>query len=217
MSEGGGQTPWHEVLAFWFPEGASRDIHAQRHEEYWRWRMHGGADKAVSARFAGLTATAAEGKLASWAETAEGRLALIILLDQFPRSLWRADARAYAQDPAALRLALDGLANGHYGALPAPWFQITFTQPPLGHAEGPDHLSRIDRLIRLREEIAARAPTPLQPLYRSLVEQAGKVRQIIASFDRHPHRNAILGRPSTEAEAAYLETGAFPHLAAFRD
>lgn len=216
MTGTGGQTPWHEVLAFWFPEGISRHVDAQHHEEHWRWRMHGGADEAISKRFSGLAAMAAEGGLASWAAVPEGRLALIILLDQFPRSLWRGDARAYGQDRAALRLALEGLANGHYEALPAPWFQITFTQP-LGHAEGPDHLARIDRLIQLRKEIAARAPAPLQPLYRLLVEQAGKVRQIIASFGRHPHRNMILGRPSTEAEAAYLETGAFPHLAAFRE
>src|SRR5690625_40226 len=97
-----------------------------------------------------------------------------------------------------------------------PWQRITFTQP-LGHAEGPDHLARIDRLIDLRIRVAAEAPPRLQPLYRSLVEQARKVRKIIASFGRHPHRNAILGRKSTPAESAYVETGAFPHLAAFRD
>lgn len=211
-----GAKPWDEVLAFWFPEGASLDIDAERHEEHWRWRMHGGADAAISARFGGLAARAAESGLEQWAAEPEGRLALIIALDQFPRSLWRGDARAYAGDGPALKLALDGLANGHYEALKLPWFQITFTQP-LGHAEGPGHLERIDQLVQLREEIATRAPAHLRPLYRSLVEQARKVRQIIASFGRHPHRNAILGRESTSAETAYIETGAFPHLAAFRD
>lgn len=210
------EDPWQETLSFWFPEGVSPDITFTSHEEHWRWRMHGGADEAISGRFAGLAARAAAGELADWAARPEGRLALIILLDQFPRSLWRGDARAYAQDGAALGLALEGLANGHYEALPMPWQRITFTQP-LGHAEGPDHLARIDRLIDLRIRVAAEAPPHLQPLYRSLAEQARKVRKIIASFGRHPHRNAILGRRSTPAESAYIKTGAFPHLAAFRD
>ncbi|WP_284040873.1 DUF924 family protein [Phaeovulum sp. NW3] len=66
---------------------------------------------------------------------AEGRLALIILLDQFSRSLWRGTARAWAQDNAALELALEGLENGHCHAFAAPWFRIARTQP-LGHCEG---------------------------------------------------------------------------------
>ena len=111
--------------------------------------------------------------------------------------------------------ALEGLENGDWAALGLPWFQIAFTQP-LGHAEGSDHLARIDRLIALRRDIAARAPAPLRPLYASLVDQAGQVRRIIASFGRHPHRNAILGRRSTPEEEAYLEKGAFPHLRVFR-
>lgn len=137
------------------------------------------------------------------------------MLDQFPRSLWRGSKRAWAQDPAALAQALEGLEKGDWAALGLPWFQIAFTQP-LGHAEGSDHLARIDRLTALRRDIAARAPTPLRPLYASLVDQAGQVRRIIASFGRHPHRNAILGRRSTPEEEAYLEKGAFPHLRAFR-
>lgn len=206
---------WHEVLAFWFPEGRAPDIAPERHAEHWRWRLHGGADDAIRARFADLTARGAQGTLDHWAATPGGRLALIIVLDQFPRSLWRGTPRAYAQDPAALALALAGLENGDCAAQPAPWFQTAFTQP-LGHAEGPGHLERIDRLITLREEIAARSPAPLQPLYRSLVAQAQDVRGVIAGFGRHPHRNAILGRASTPAEAAWLEKGAFPHLRAFR-
>ena len=204
-----------EVLAFWFPEGHRLEIDPERHAEHWRWRMHGGADEAIAARFGPLTARGAAGALDHWARTPEGRLALIVVLDQFPRSLWRGTPRAYARDPAALALALAGLENGDYAALAPPWFQIAFTQS-LGHAEGPEHLDRIDRLIGLREEIAARSPKHLQPLYHSLVAQARDVRRVIAGFGRHPHRNAILGRASTPAELAWLEKGAFPHLRAFR-
>lgn len=204
-----------EVLDFWFPEGRALDIDPDRHAELWRWRMHGGADGTIAARFGPLTERGAAGALDHWAATPEGRLALIVVLDQFPRSLWRGSKRAWAQDPAALAQALEGLENGDWAALGLPWFQIAFTQP-LGHAEGSDHLARIDRLIALRRDIAARAPAPLRPLYASLVDQAGQVRRIIASFGRHPHRNAILGRRSTPEEEAYLEKGAFPHLRVFR-
>lgn len=121
----------------------------------------------------------------------------------------------FAQDGTALTLARDGLANGDHAALAAPWFRIAFTQP-LGHAEGPDHLDRIDRLITLRDAIATEAPPQVQPIYRSLATQAHKVRDIIARFGRHLHRNAIPGRASTTGELTYIETRALPHLCAFR-
>ena len=205
---------WHDVLAFWFPEGRSLAVDAARHDEQWFWRMRGGADSGIVARFSGLAARAAEGDLEGWASDPGGRLALIVVLDQFSRSVWRGSTRAYAQDPAALSLAVDGISNGHYAALPAPWLKIVHGLP-LGHCEGPDHLERIDILIGLREKIAAAAPLHLQPIYRSLVKQARDVREVVAAFGRHPHRNAILGRPSSEAEEAYIAAETFPHLRAF--
>ncbi len=177
--------------------------------------MQGGADEVIVARFSELTARGAEGGLDHWASDPEGRLSLIIVLDQFSRSLWRGTPRAFAQDVTALKLAMDGLVNGHFQALVTPWFKIASTQP-LGHCEGPDHLERIDLLIRLREDIASTAPEHLQPIYRSLVKQAEDVRQVIAAFGRHPHRNQILGRQSTPAEKIYLQKGSFPHLRAFQ-
>lgn len=207
--------PWNDVLDFWFPEGRSSQIKAETHRDHWSWRLHGGADDAIIARFTDLTSSAASGDLDDWASDPEGRLALIIVLDQFSRSLWRGTPRAFAQDPAALSLALAGFSNGHYASLGMPWSKIVYSQP-LGHCEGPDHLERIDLLARLREEIAVEAPTSLQPIYQSLVKQAGDVRRIIAAFGRHPHRNRVLGRVSTPAEDAYIAGGVFPHKRAFR-
>src|SRR5690606_12093877 len=169
----------------------------------------------VIARFSDITAQAASGNLDHWTTDPEGRLALIILLDQFSRSVWCGSPRAFAQDPAALELSLDGLANDHYAALPTPWFKIVHGLP-LGHCEGPDHLACINRLIGLREEIAAEAPEPLQPIYQSLVKQARDVKDVIEAFGRHPHRNRVLGRVSTPAEEAYLQKGDFPHERAFQ-
>lgn len=213
---GGIDRPWNDVLSFWFPEGHDLNIAPDRHRAYWRWRLHGGADAEIIGRFADVTERAATGQLDHWTGCAAGRLALIILLDQFSRSLWRDTPRAFAQDKAALALALEGLANGAYDAMPTPWHRITFTQP-LGHAEGPDHLARIDRLIALRETVAASAPLPLQPIYQTLVQQARKVRDIIARFGRHPHRDAILGRGPLSAEKADPTTATSPHLDLFQE
>lgn len=139
--------------------------------------MQGGADEAIAARFSTLTVRGAEGGLDHWASDPEGRLSLVIVLEQFSRSLWRGTPRAFAQDAAALSLAMDSLENGHFQALATPWFKIACTQP-LGHCEGPDHLERIDLLISLREETASAAPQHLQPIYRFLVKQAEDIRQV---------------------------------------
>ena len=207
--------PWNDVLDFWFLEGRSSQIKAETHRDHWSWRLHGGADDTIVARFADLTRSAASGDLDDWADEPEGRLALIIVLDQFSRSLWRGTPRAFAQDPAALSLAMEGFSNGHYASLGTPWYRVVYSQP-LGHCEGPDHLERIDLLIGLREEIAAEASASLQPIYQSLVNQAGDVRKVIAAFGRHPHRNQVLGRESTQAEDAYIAGGDFPHERAFQ-
>lgn len=206
---------WDEVLDFWFPEGRALDVDPQAHHAHWRWRMQGGADAEIMARFADLTESAAQGRLDAWAQDPHGRLALITVLDQFSRSVWRNDARAFAQDPCALSLVMRGLSNGDYARLETPWSQIVFGLP-LGHCEGPDHLQRLDQLIGLREGIATTAPAPLQPIYSGLVSQARDVRKIIAAFGRHPHRNGLLNRKSTAAEEAYLAKGQFPHMKAFR-
>lgn len=208
-------TPWANILDFWFPEGCSLDVEAEPHRDHWSWRLHGGADTVIVERFADLTRGAASGELDDWAVDPEGRLALIVVLDQFSRSLWRGTPRAFAQDPAALSLAIVGLSNGHYESLKTPWFRIVYSQP-FGHCEGADHLQRIDLLISLREEIALQVPVPLQAIYRSLVKQAGDVRKIIAAFGRHPHRNQVLGRQSAPEEESYIAAGDFPHQRAFQ-
>lgn len=206
---------WDEVVDFWFPEGKTLEINPSTHQAHWHWRMQGGADAAIIARFSELTEQAASGTLDHWGDNPHGRLALIILLDQFSRSVWRGSPRAFAQDIRALELTSEGIANGHYAMLETPWFQVMHGLP-LGHCEGPDHLERLDRLIALRQEIAAAAPAPLQPIYQGLVRQAGDVRKVIAAFGRHPHRNSLLGRATTSAEEAYIASGDFPHLRAFR-
>lgn len=207
------ETPkWEEILQFWFPDQPDED--PETHSAHWRWRMRGGADQEIIARFAGLTAQAATGELDHWADDPRGRLALIIALDQFPRSVWRGTPRAFAQDEKALALVLEGLENGHFDALATAWERTVF-HVPLGHCEGPGHLERLDLAERLARDILATAPTHLKAGYEFAVQQQIEFRKVIAAFGRHPHRNAILGRASTPEEEAYIADGQFPHLRPF--
>jgi uncharacterized protein (DUF924 family) len=198
-----------EVLDFWFPADAGRDL--ATHREYWIWRMRGGADRSIVDRFSHTTERAARGELDGWTSTPRGRLALVVVLDQFSRSVWRDSSRAFAQDWKALGLVLDGLENGDYDALATVWEKSFFTMP-LGHCEGADHLARLERAVELARVLLAEAPPHLRPMYEFTAQQPVEHRKVIAAFGRHPHRNRVLGRESTPEELAYLERGAFPHV-----
>ncbi|WP_233417252.1 DUF924 family protein [Halovulum marinum] len=202
----GGDYDPETVLEFWFPDDGHWTDRAA-HGAFWDSRMQGGMDAAIIARFADLTLAAATGRLEHWADTARGRLALLIALDQFPRSLWRDTPAAFAQDIRAARLALQGIENGHYVAL-ASWEQA-FHIIALGHCEGPDHLARLDLARGIATGIAARLQPPLEDMGAGFLRQTDRVRGIIARFGRHPHRNPVLGRPSSPEEAAYIATGDF--------
>lgn len=197
-----------DVLAFWFPESAKPD--PAEHVALWVWRMRGGAHDAVIARFSDLTLRAAKGDLDGWAETPRGRLALIIVLDQFSRSVFAGTPAAYAQDPKALDLCLEGLANGDFDRLENVW-QKTVFRMPLEHCECADHLANLDRAVAISAALADEAPANLRDIYRVGVKQPALHRAVVATFGRHPHSNAILGRPSTPEEAEYLAKGDFPH------
>jgi uncharacterized protein (DUF924 family) len=199
------------VLDLWFPDSGHWTTPAA-HGAFWAERMQGGMDAVICARFANLTLAAATGDLDPWAATPRGRLALLIALDQFPRSLWRDTPAAYAQDIKAARLALDGIANGDTRAL-APWEEAFFVIA-ISHCEGPDHLERMQRLDGEVERIVSLLPPHLDEFAARFRAQHARVTEIVATFGRHPHRNAVLGRPSSPAEARYIAAGDFPHLPA---
>lgn len=202
-------TRQQEVLDFWFPdtgfwesrEGFGAFIEA---------RMYGGMDAAIADRFADLTVAAARGELDGWAQTPRGRLALLIALDQFPRSLWRDTPAAFGQDIKAARLCLEGIANGHASQL-HPCERLFFVVA-ISHCEGPDHLARFDVIDALTETIIADLPDALAYSADMLRAQNARVRGIIERFGRHPHRNPFYGRVSTPEEEAYIATGNFPHV-----
>ena len=197
-----------DVLEFWFPDNGHQNS-PESHGAFWTERMQSGMDAAIIDRFAELTLAGATGGLDSWADTARGQLALLIVLDQFPRSLWRDTPAAYAQDIKAAQLALEGLQNGHFDAL-APWEQAFFTIS-ISHCEGPDHLERMIKLDDIVEGIIDRMPEQLAPLGDLFRAQHARVKGVVTRFGRHPHRNETLGRPSTPEEERYVSKGDFPH------
>ena len=194
-----------DILRFWFPPGLDTDqvTHLRQHE----WWFRGGADQAITQRFSQVLEAAAGGELDHWAEDPRSRLALIIVLDQFSRSAYRDTARAYAQDAKALALATEGIDNGHYDRIPTLW-EKTFFILPLAHSE---QLAMHERTVALCEAMIAEAPEYLRRIYLFSASQARGHREIIARFGRHPHRNAVLGRTSSEEERAYIAEGQFVH------
>ncbi|MCO4763147.1 MAG: DUF924 domain-containing protein [Myxococcales bacterium] len=197
-----------QVLSFCFPADLARDL--ETHIAYWGWTMRGGADKEIVSRFADLVPMAAAGECDSWAAEPRGRLALILVLDQFPRSVYRDDPAAYATDSMALKWVEAGIANQHFAALEHPW-ERTLYALPLVHAEGSDLAARAALNVALAEETLTLAPEMLKPAYQFCLAQSLRHKSVIDRFGRHPHRNAILGRQSTSEEVAYLRTGEFPH------
>lgn len=151
------------------------------------------------------------GELDSWAQAPRWRLALIVVLDQFSRTAYRDTPRAFAQDEKAQRLAMEGLDRGFYAQLPNVW-EKTFFSIPLSHSE---RTALHERNLPLCEALAAEAPAHLRRLYEFSAAQCRAHRDVVARFGRHPHRNAILGRSSTEAERAYLAAGDFVHRRSF--
>lgn len=194
-------TGWREVYDFWFPAGL--DVDHATHRAQIQWWFQGGADKDVAEHFRGALGAAIRGDLAEWTDSPRGTLLLIVVLDQFPRCLYQGAAESFACDGAALGLTEQGLANGVYDALEAPWEKMFFTIP-LVHAEGPDHLQRIDRAVELTDAFASKAPPQLSELYAFATQQPRGHRAVIERFGRFPHRNEALGRVSTPEEIEYL-------------
>jgi uncharacterized protein (DUF924 family) len=150
---------------------------------------------------------ARRGELDHWAQTARGRLALIVVLDQFSRNVYRGSSLSYSQDPKALELAVGGIEAGIDREL-SPMERIFFWMP-LGHSEVP---ALQERSVRHQEEEAAKAPPHLRAMAEFGISQARAVRDVIARFGRHPHRNEMLGRTSTPEELEYLRTETPPHM-----
>ncbi len=168
-----------------------------------RWFTRSGeTDAEIRRSFGGDLERAIAGGLDIWAETPEGRLALIVLLDQFTRKCFRDSAEAFAQDGVAQRLAAEGIAIGHDRELAVN--RRLFFYMPLMHAE---NLALQNEGLRRFEALEAEAQGEFKKLAEAQVKYARHHRRVIERFGRFPHRNALLGRASTPEEEAHLATG----------
>lgn len=192
-----------DVLRFWFPARVAEGVTPEQLE----WWFAGGSDAEILLRFRPLHERAVRGELDDRSHAARSRLALILVFDQFSRTLHRGSAAAFAQDARARALTLAGLENGHYASLGSAW-EKTFFFLPLGHSE---ELAHQERAVSLAEALAREAAPSDRALLEHSASQARGHRDVIARFGRHPHRNAVLGRQSRPEELAYLAKGDLVH------
>ncbi len=197
-----------EVNRFWFGP-APLGLHTLRERERLWFGAHASAqeriatDDLIRTRFGDLIDRAAEGGLSAWASSPHRRLALILVLDQFPRNAFRGTARAFATDEQALALALSGIQAAADAAL-SPLERV-FLCMPLQHAE---RLDVQEESVAAYRRLLDEAPSELRPFFAAAHAAAERHHAIIHRFGRFPHRNEVLGRLSTPEELLYLANGA---------
>lgn len=175
-----------DVLDFWFGGVAGNDFTSRK--DVW-FGKDDAFDAAIRARFGALYEDAARGRLAGWAENARGARALVIVLDQFPRNMFRSTAGAFATDATALATAKRAIDRGFDLSLRP--VERLFLYLPFEHSESLADQERSVALIRALGDPKTR-------------DYAERHRAIITRFGRFPHRNAVLGRSSTPEELAFL-------------
>jgi uncharacterized protein (DUF924 family) len=168
------------VLQFWFEETESK---------YW-FKKDADFDATIRSRFADIHLAASLGELAHWRESVAGRLAEIIVLDQFSRNLYRDDARAFAHDVVALVLAQEAVALGLDNGLATT--QKSFLYMPYMHSES---LVIHEEAVRLFSQPGLEFNHDFELRHKAIIER----------FGRYPHRNAVLGRLSTPEELEFLK------------
>jgi uncharacterized protein (DUF924 family) len=180
-----------EVLDFWF--GAPDSEEFGRERKMW-FRKNAAFDAKLRERFGALLDAARAGELDAWCETPEGALALVIVLDQFSRNCHRGTPHAFSADDKALDIARTMVASGADLRLPTLQHR-SFAYLPFEHAESAEAQRES---LRLFGELAK------DPEGKGYYDYAVRHAQIIERFGRYPHRNAQLGRDSTDEEAAFL-------------
>ena len=180
------------LLDFWF--GGPDDPDRERHREIW-FKSHDEFDAALRHEFLADYEAAAAGALRYWETSPEGALALVLLLDQVPRNIFRGMPRAYASDAAALSAAERAIERAFDQLVPQVW--RLFFYMPFHHSED---------IADQRRAVALFDALPRNPDRRGSLRRYGHPYiEVIERFGRFPHRNAILGRESTAEELAFLE------------
>jgi uncharacterized protein (DUF924 family) len=187
----------NEILAFWFGALDDCGMSAPGQQALW-FKSSPATDQACRERFGELVEQAIAGQLEHWSRTDKGLIALIILLDQMPRNIYRGTPGAFSGDEKALELAQATIVAGHHQRLPA--IHQVFLLLPLEHSED---LDIQEECVELFSELADITGSEV---IAGFSRYAVAHRDVIAQFGRFPHRNAILGRDSSPQEQEYLAT-----------
>ncbi|SHN15797.1 Uncharacterized conserved protein, DUF924 family [Pseudomonas asturiensis] len=193
------RAPWLPLLDWWFGPAESPTEVVKARNTLWFGKKQAN-DAEARERFGDLVDKALAGGLAEWAENPKGWLALILLLDQLPRMIHRDTPNAFAGDPRAQALVKHGLKlerDQHLDPL-----QRTFIYLVLEHSE---NLADQNQAIACFTRLLPLLPSTDRDYFTSSLDFAERHQAIIARFGRFPHRNAILGRTSTDQEIEFLE------------
>lgn len=188
-----------DILNFWIGELNAEGMAAPAKQKLW-FGKDSDFDKRIEKRFGNFLEPAGMGAFDRWAESAEGRVAEIILLDQFPRNIFRGGPRSFYYDQKAQHLCMEGLRKEEHLKLPATY--AYFLLMPTMHAEDlktQDIGVQTFKLLRERYSGSAKA------MLENALDYAEKHRAIIQRFGRFPHRNEILGRKSSDEELKFLQ------------
>ncbi|MBX3708823.1 MAG: DUF924 domain-containing protein [Gammaproteobacteria bacterium] len=189
----------HDLLNFWFGNLGSADLPNSDRTNLWFGENDVVKQKLLQT-FKDEYEAAASGSLVDWAKTPRGRLALIILLDQFSRYIHRRSAQAFAYDSIAQQLCVEGLREKMDQSLTL--IERVFFYMPLVHAENSDSQ---EKSIRLYQDLVSLSMSETTQIYQLFLAYAYAHFRVIKEFGRFPQRNKVLGRESTEAEVAFLK------------
>lgn len=187
------------VLEFWFGTQADDALVARDQAKLW-WGKDASVDAQIKTRFEPLVHQAASGKLHDWNKSPDGRLAQILITDQFPRNIYRNNPAAFDHDSFARVLCLQGILAGEDKLLRP--IQRVFFYLPLEHSESMAHQQQC---VALMKTLAESVPVAHKPIFDDYLDYAKRHMAIIKRFGRFPHRNSLLGRVSKPEEVAFLK------------
>ncbi|MFW7381355.1 MAG: DUF924 family protein [Oligoflexus sp.] len=188
------------ILNFWFGPLDANGLVAKEKSDRW-FQKDAAFDQEIRKKFEEYLQPAAWGAFDRWNLHDDSRVALLVLLDQFPRNIYRNDPKSFYFDQKALHISMEGIHSEHF--LRVPVVYAYFSIMPTMHAESLEAqetgIAAFERLLQ------AAAPGELKEMLASALDYAKRHRDIIAQFGRFPHRNAILGRDSRKEELEFLQ------------
>lgn len=191
------------VLDFWFTSEPLAPADAQARMPFWfGTEASSNLDYDIERRFGKLVSMAAKGSFSAWKNSADELLALVILLDQFPRNLYRNSPKAFATDGDALALTKFGLSKNYQSQL-SP-IHASFLLMPFQHCE---NLNDQNEGLEAYAALASNCSEEWTELIEGIGKYAKRHQAVIEKFGRFPHRNAVLDREPTPEEQAYLDAG----------